>query len=91
MIPLLLAAALALPNPTLTPGVVRHDLTLSQACATAWGKDHRAVTTAMKRQVFAAYGIPWADHAQYEVDHLVSRELAGADDRSPGPASGTRT
>ena len=34
----------------------------------------------MKMQVFAAYGIPSAQHTLYEVDHLISRELGGADD-----------
>ena len=78
MTALLLALALVLPNPHLTPGLTR-PLSTAQVCTTRWGRDARHVTLTMKRQVFAAYGIPWADHAQYEVDHLVSRELGGAD------------
>ena len=27
----------------------------------------------------AAYGVKWEDRALYEFDHLISRELAGAD------------
>ncbi len=73
------AAAQQLPNLKLTPGVTR-PLSTKVVCGTKWGKDARAVTLSMKRQVFAAYGIPWSEHAAYEVDHLVSRELAGADD-----------
>jgi hypothetical protein len=69
----------ALPTISITPGVAR-PMTLTVICSTAWGKDARHVTLAMKKQVFAAYGIPYADHAQYEVDHLISRELGGADD-----------
>lgn len=85
------AAALVLPDPKLTPGVTRPDLTLAQICATKWGKDHRAVTEAMKRQVFTAYGLsgngdarcvpdPNTPAERCEIDHLVSRELGGADD-----------
>lgn len=73
---LLLAQA---PDPMLTPGVVR-PLTTVAVCSTTWGLDRRFVTVRMKRHVFAAYGIAWADRAGYEVDHLVPRELAGADD-----------
>jgi hypothetical protein len=80
VIALLLAATLIRPLP-LTPGVVR-PLTRAQVCGTAWGKDRRHVTLAMRQHVFAAYGIPYAQHAQYEVDHLIPRELGGADDEA---------
>ena len=36
----------------------------------------------MRREVFRRYGVPWAAHRDYEVDHLVPRELGGADDLS---------
>lgn len=78
MFPLILAAALALPNAALTPGAVR-PLTKQVICSTKWGLDRRAVTVKMKQQVFAAYGIPWADRAKYEVDHRESRDIGGAD------------
>ncbi len=66
-------------NPALTPGVVR-PLSLARICGTKWGHDRRFVTRAMRKQVFAAYGIPWAQHPRYEVDHLEPRSLGGADD-----------
>jgi hypothetical protein len=78
-----------LPNHLLTPGVARTDLTLRKICTTKWGKDARHVTAAMKKQVFAGYGltgntdpacIPDARGRHCEIDHLISRELAGADD-----------
>lgn len=66
----------------LTPGVVR-PLSRAQVCATAWGKDRRHVTEAMKREVARRYGIPRASiHARglcCEIDHLIPRELGGAD------------
>lgn len=68
-----------LPTLALTPGLTR-PLSTHAVCTVKWGRDVRHVTLAMKKQVFAAYGIPWSEHAKYEVDHLISRELAGADD-----------
>jgi hypothetical protein len=72
------------PDPSMTPGVTR-DLSLEEVCSTKWGHDERAVTAAMKNRVFDAYHIaPEARHANgkatFEIDHLISRELAGADD-----------
>ncbi len=78
LILLLLLAGPIRPNPVHTPGVVR-DLTQQTICTTRWGVDRRMVTQAMKRQVFKNYGIPWADHGLYEVDHLIPRSLGGAD------------
>lgn len=82
MIALLLTLLLAgqvRPDRALTPGVTR-PLSRESVCSIKWGKDRRHVTLSMKKQVFEAYGIPYADHAKYEVDHLISRELGGADD-----------
>lgn len=83
---LFLAAALisigagqARPNPKLTPGVAR-PMTKAQICATRWGLDRRHVTEKMKQAVAAEYGVPWTSHADYEFDHLIPRELGGADD-----------
>jgi hypothetical protein len=79
----MLADGAELPDPALTPGVARTDLTVEQICKTKWGKDHRAVTAAMKRQVFLAYGYAKQNkdpRCPCEIDHLISRELGGADD-----------
>lgn len=79
------AFAGTLPDPALTPGVTRN-LTLDQVCTTKWGKDERAVTASMKSQVYAEYhmvryqGDCALSKRGCEVDHLISRELAGADD-----------
>lgn len=82
------AIDLTLPDRDITPGVAT-DLTLKQICGKKWGKDHRAVTEAMKRHVFAAYGLsgntdkackPDKHGRHFEIDHLASRELGGADD-----------
>jgi len=69
-----------LPNLKLTPCVYRKNLNETQICQTKWGLDKRYVTLSMKKQVFAEYGIPYSRHSEFEVDHLISRELGGADD-----------
>lgn len=73
---LLLTAQLV--RPELTPGAIR-PLTPAQVCAIKWGKDVRHVTPHMKDIVFRAYGVPDEDRHLYRVDHLIPRELAGAD------------
>ena len=87
----LVASSLALaddiPNLKLTPGAVREGLSQKKICSIKWGRDARHVTQAMKRQVFEMYGysgygdprcVP-AGKRTCEIDHLVSRELGGAD------------
>lgn len=71
---------LILPNPTLTPGVST-PITQEKLCTTQWGKDARHVTPGMKRAVFKAYGLKGNDDPKCpcEIDHLISRELGGAD------------
>jgi hypothetical protein len=64
---------------SLTPGVVR-DLTIDEVCATRWGLDRRHVTVKMRKEVFARYNLDWDTRHLYEVDHLIPRELGGADD-----------
>jgi hypothetical protein len=101
---LLTTGALAgdLPDPELTPGVVRSELSLPEICSAKWGKDARAVTAAMKREAFRRYGYsgnddPRCDNAnsrtqRCEIDHRMPRELGGADDLRniwPQPYFGT--
>lgn len=74
-----LVLQLLAPKISVTPGLTRQ-LSLSTICNTKWGLDHRHVTIAMKKKVFTLYGIPWENRKLYEVDHLIPRELGGADD-----------
>lgn len=83
---LLLTGHPTLPDRTLTPGVTNPAVTQASVCATKWGTDRRFVTPAMKREVAAAYHRSRASIVGYgkgpccEFDHLISRELGGADD-----------
>jgi hypothetical protein len=81
------AIDLTLSKRSLTPGVAVH-LTVKQICRKKWGIDARHVTAAMKRTAFTRYGLKGnADKAckpdqhgrRCEIDHLISRELGGAD------------
>lgn len=73
-----------LPNNLLTPGVARN-ISLNQICNTKWGKDARTVTSRMKATVYKSYnmvnrkGDCALSSRGCEVDHLISRELGGAD------------
>lgn len=70
-----------LPDRGVTAGLIR-PLTTAQICRIKWGKDERHVTPKMKRAVCTAYGetASKCPGPGFEIDHLVSRELGGADD-----------
>lgn len=88
----------AFPDHTLTPGATIAGVTAAQVCTSGWASRHRHVTTALRHQVFAAYGIPYSTHSKYELDHLIPLELGGSnsqrnlwpevltDDDSSGPS-----
>ena len=71
------------------PTVARAGLTQAKICKIKGGADARHVTAKMKADVFAAYGLSGNDDPacvrdkrgrRCEIDHLISRELGGADD-----------
>lgn len=66
-----------LPDPRVTPGAVAtEDPTL--VCQRGYARAMRHTSGRLKRQIYREYGInPRRGH--YEVDHLVSLELGGAD------------
>lgn len=81
--------AAEVPDLSKTPGVSNPVLSVKEICSTKWGKDHRFVTAGMKAQVFSLYGLsgnndpsckPLKNGRHFEIDHLISRELGGADD-----------
>lgn len=72
------------PDPHMTPGLARSDLTITEICNTAWGTDARHVTDAMKEQLIEechcdAAACPLTKlngkmvH-RVEIDHLISRD-----------------
>jgi hypothetical protein len=69
---------MSFPATELTPGVARSE-TRDQVCRSSEGKN-RAVPAALRRQVFALYGMPATDPKAYEVDYLITPALGGAND-----------
>lgn len=79
------AADPVIPDPKLTPGVIMTNVTVEQICtkgyANIFNGGVRHVPESEKRQVFVAYfGKVPANPAAYEIDHLISLELGGAND-----------
>ena len=86
--------AVLLPDDNVTPGVVT-PMDTQKVCSTKWGTDERAVSAAMKKQIYAMYGTApgqgickLTEHTAKngktvwkgcEIDHRVSREVGGAD------------
>lgn len=68
-------ADLFIPDPAMTPGIAT-SASVDQVCGTKWGSDRRHVSAAMRREVFARYPAC----RRCEIDHLIPRELGGADD-----------
>lgn len=70
-----------LPDPQLTPGVIRTS-NGSEVCAASFRtKPFRHTTQAMKKQVCAAYHIAKCPAKNtLEIDHLIPLELGGLDD-----------
>jgi len=71
-----------LPDPKLTPGYMR-STTVTELCTTSTSAV-RNVPDSLKKKVFASYGLTGNDRnlcgEGYEIDHLVSLELGGAND-----------
>lgn len=69
-----------LPNPALTPGAVDARLTKEVICANGWStKSVRKTSAKLKASVYQSYGITSYKAGQYEIDHLISLEIGGAD------------
>jgi hypothetical protein len=73
------SAQVAMPRREITPGLAR-PLSKATVCSTKWGRDERHVDESTKKKVCEAYGAKHCPGPDWELDHLVSRELAGADD-----------
>jgi len=70
-----------LQDPACTPGAVLTTNT-SIICKVGYTKTVRDVSDTTKKKVFAEYGIPYSQHSNYEVDHLISLEIGGGNDIS---------
>lgn len=71
----------AVPDATCSPGAVL-TTNIKMICTVGYTKTVRNVSTATKKKVFKEYDIPYAQHSNYEVDHIISLELGGSNDIS---------
>lgn len=71
--------SILLPDPAVTPGAIR-TIDADAVCNGGSTKQFRHTTSAMKKQVCAAYGVKHCPKAKaMELDHLLPLELGGAD------------
>jgi len=70
-----------LPDYACSPGAVLTTNT-KVICVSGYTKTVRDVSTTTKKVVFKEYDIPYTQHSNYEVDHIVSLELGGSNDIS---------
>lgn len=78
------------PDPECTPGAAM-GISVDVVCTTST-RGRRAVTTAMKNQVYKAYDITSHPSGAFEVDHFIPLELGGSNDIAnlwPEPAQPT--
>lgn len=70
-----------LPNPSATPGAVRDGATAKELCSKSFRTEqYRHTTEKEKKQVCLAYRITaGCPGPGYEIDHLISLEIGGAD------------
>lgn len=69
------------PDPKLTPGASISNVPITVICQTGYTKTIRHVPESLKRKVFISYFGRVPDHpGDFEIDHLISCELNGAQD-----------
>lgn len=71
-----------LPDTACTPGAIIASATTSQICASGYAKSVRNVTQQEKDLIYSEYGITTRFAGEYEIDHLISLELGGSNDRA---------
>ena len=70
-----------LPDHECTPGAVFPDATIEKICVKGYTKTVRNVSTKLRKQVFAEYGILYPQPTgAYEVDHLIPLAIGGSND-----------
>lgn len=70
-----------LPDLACTPGAIFTNATVEQICVKGYTKTVRNVSTKLRKQVFAEYGISYPQpRGAYEVDHFIPLALAGSND-----------
>jgi hypothetical protein len=70
------------PDPAKTPGVARSSTTVKEVCTPGFTKSIRNVSEDEKKEIFIEYlGEVPAKPGDYEIDHFISLELGGSNDK----------
>ena len=70
-----------LPDPECTPGAIFKNANKEQICVRGYTKTVRNVSTKLRKEVFAEYGISYPQpKGAYEVDHLIPLAIGGSND-----------
>jgi hypothetical protein len=67
------------PDPRLTPGVVRQ-VSRGDVCTVNYSDDTRRIPSLIKQKVLDEYGMSDAQSKDYELDYLISPQLGGTED-----------
>ena len=68
----------ALPDRACTPGSVFAGATVDKICVSGYSKSVRSVSTKLRKQLFASYGIAYPPASgAYELDHLIPLAIGG--------------
>lgn len=67
-----------LPDRACTPGSVFAGATVEKICVSGYSKSVRSVSTKLRKQLFAAYGVAYPPASgAYELDHLIPLAIGG--------------
>lgn len=66
------------PDATLTPGATL-PVSALEICVPGYANTQRHTSSGLKEKVYAEYGITSRKPGEFEIDHLISLELGGAD------------
>lgn len=84
-------ATSTLPDHACTPGAIFPGAALTDICVAGYSKTVRNVSTKLREEVYAEYGIPYPEpRGTYEVDHLIPLAIGGSNDIAnlfPQPAA----
>lgn len=70
------------PDRDLTPGAVDESVTVKQLCTPGYTSTVRNVSEVTKKEILKEYGIDPSDSGKYEIDHFISLEIGGLNDKS---------
>lgn len=70
-----------LPDSVVSPGLVASH-SLAKICVVGYSSTQRHTSGALKAKVYKAYGVHNSTAHPYEIDHIISLELGGADSAS---------